>query len=97
MFRGSNHDSGLHGTPGRHWTCRRRWLIPFHAKVRNARLKLLRLRREFLRGRRHLLGRARVLLRHLVELLDRLVDLVGADVLLAARGADLGHQFRGLA
>ena len=60
-------------------------------------LQLLGLGRQFLGGGRHFLGRAGVLLDHLVQLLDGLVDLAGADVLLAAGGADLRHQFGGLA
>ena len=62
-------------------------------KERDAFLQSPGLRRQFLGSRRHFLGRAGVLLGHLVELLDRLVDLIGADVLLAAGGADLLDQF----
>jgi hypothetical protein len=52
---------------------------------------------QFLGGGGNFLGRTGVLLRHLVQLLDRRVDLRRADVLFAARCADLADQFGGAA
>ncbi len=76
---------------------RPRWPAASTRNIGDAFLKRPRPAGEFFGGGRDLLGGAGVLLRHLVELLDRLVDLDRADILLAARRADLGDQFGGAA
>jgi hypothetical protein len=67
------------------------------AEEGDAGLQFLGLGGQFLGRGGNFFRRTGVLLGHLVELLDRGVDLRRADILLAAGGADFGHQFGGAA